>query len=195
MISGSNDCPMGIIMRTFAIIAAATAAFVSAPASATLVPSGTACQNTDLVPTALQCTGFYAGNLTAAGGPTVADQQAALALLGFTWGGVQIEKLEGLSGTQLIDFTTLLTGISYVSIHFGNGQGGPGNGNATAFYKLNAGAGLDTFRTIYGASSSAVLYGVSPAVPEPATWGMMLLGFGIVGGALRQRRRATLAMT
>ena len=28
---------------------------------------------------------------------------------------------------------------------------------------------------------------VTPTVPEPATWGMMLLGFGIVGGALRRR--------
>jgi PEP-CTERM motif len=31
---------------------------------------------------------------------------------------------------------------------------------------------------------------VGPAVPEPATWAMMLAGFGIVGGAMR-RRRAT----
>jgi PEP-CTERM motif len=184
---------MGIIMRTFAIIAAATAAFISAPASAALVPTGTACQNTDLIPTALQCTGFYAGNLTAAGGPTVQDQIVALGLLGFTWNGTQVEKLENLNGNQLIDFTTLLTGISYVSIHFGNGQGGPGNGNSTGFYKLDGGAGLDTFRTVYGASSSAVLYSVTPAIPEPATWGMMLLGFGIVGSAVRRRRTLAIA--
>lgn len=30
-------------------------------------------------------------------------------------------------------------------------------------------------------------------VPEPATWGMMLLGFGIVGSALRRRRSYALA--
>ncbi|EQA98614.1 hypothetical protein L288_20395 [Sphingobium quisquiliarum P25] len=29
-----------------------------------------------------------------------------------------------------------------------------------------------------------------PAVPEPATWAMMLLGFGMIGFAARQRRRA-----
>ena len=28
------------------------------------------------------------------------------------------------------------------------------------------------------------------AVPEPATWALMILGFGIVGSALRRRRRA-----
>ncbi|MFM9978840.1 MAG: PEPxxWA-CTERM sorting domain-containing protein [Sphingomonadaceae bacterium] len=29
------------------------------------------------------------------------------------------------------------------------------------------------------------------AVPEPATWAMMLAGFGLVGGAMRARRRST----
>ena len=29
------------------------------------------------------------------------------------------------------------------------------------------------------------------AVPEPATWGMMLIGFGMVAGAARYRRRST----
>ena len=29
------------------------------------------------------------------------------------------------------------------------------------------------------------------AVPESATWGMMLVGFGMMGGALRYRRRTT----
>jgi hypothetical protein len=29
------------------------------------------------------------------------------------------------------------------------------------------------------------------AVPEPATWGMMILGFGLAGGALRASRRRT----
>ncbi len=29
----------------------------------------------------------------------------------------------------------------------------------------------------------------TPAVPEPATWAMMLIGFGVVGGTMRSRRR------
>ncbi|QGN56117.1 PEPxxWA-CTERM sorting domain-containing protein [Novosphingobium sp. Gsoil 351] len=28
---------------------------------------------------------------------------------------------------------------------------------------------------------------VSAAVPEPATWAMMLIGFGFIGGAMRSR--------
>jgi hypothetical protein len=31
-----------------------------------------------------------------------------------------------------------------------------------------------------------------PAIPEPSTWGLMIVGFGLAGGALR-RRRPTLA--
>lgn len=33
---------------------------------------------------------------------------------------------------------------------------------------------------------------LTPAVPEPATWAMMLLGFGAVGASLRRSRRSTL---
>lgn len=38
--------------------------------------------------------------------------------------------------------------------------------------------------------------GVGPtgAVPEPSTWAMLILGFGAVGGAMRQRRRDALAI-
>ena len=31
---------------------------------------------------------------------------------------------------------------------------------------------------------------IAAGIPEPATWGMMILGVGMVGGAMRQRRRA-----
>lgn len=33
--------------------------------------------------------------------------------------------------------------------------------------------------------------GLTPAVPEPATWAMMIVGFGLVGGTMRRRHRAT----
>lgn len=32
-----------------------------------------------------------------------------------------------------------------------------------------------------------------PAVPEPASWAMMLIGFGVVGGAMRSRRRVSVS--
>jgi len=35
----------------------------------------------------------------------------------------------------------------------------------------------------------------NPGVPEPATWAMLVLGFGVAGSALRRSRRATPALT
>jgi hypothetical protein len=50
--------------------------------------------------------------------------------------------------------------------------------------------------TVSGTSRGLGGYGghatFTPAVPEPATWGMMLLGFGAVGFAMRRRRRPAL---
>ncbi|MBS0479011.1 MAG: PEP-CTERM sorting domain-containing protein [Proteobacteria bacterium] len=43
--------------------------------------------------------------------------------------------------------------------------------------------GLDNFRV--------TAINATGGVPEPATWAMMLVGFGAVGGALRSRRKAT----
>lgn len=36
-------------------------------------------------------------------------------------------------------------------------------------------------------------YDYTPAVPEPATWGLMLAGFAVTGAALRRRRTASVA--
>jgi hypothetical protein len=33
----------------------------------------------------------------------------------------------------------------------------------------------------------------TPAIPEPATWAMLICGFGLAGGALRQRRASSIA--
>jgi hypothetical protein len=35
--------------------------------------------------------------------------------------------------------------------------------------------------------------GATPAVPEPATWAMMIAGFGLAGASMRRRRATTLA--
>lgn len=48
---------------------------------------------------------------------------------------------------------------------------------------------------VYGASVNATfkllaLDTGAGAVPEPATWGMMIMGFGLAGATLRRRRTA-----
>jgi hypothetical protein len=47
------------------------------------------------------------------------------------------------------------------------------------------------FETTPGATITATVAGASAgAVPEPASWAMMLGGFGVIGGAMRARRRS-----
>ena len=48
---------------------------------------------------------------------------------------------------------------------------------------------LGTPGTQNGALSGVVSFASTPAVPEPGTWAMMLLGFGGIGFAMRRRRR------
>jgi subtilisin-like proprotein convertase family protein len=51
-------------------------------------------------------------------------------------------------------------------------------------------AGLDA-----GRLGSWTLTLSTAAVPEPSTWAMLILGFGLVGGALRSARRKQIAVT
>ena len=168
-----------------------------------------ACSNLDLTPNALSCEGFYQGNLNNGSPEDTASQIAALGDLGFVWDGSTIvEKLEGSSifAGDMIDFTPTLYGISFLSIHWGAGEG-PVKlpGGTTAFYKIDAGdAGIDKFLSSFGSISNAVLYktgtkpddgggGTGSTVPEPAIWAQFLLGFGIAGVIARRRRPQTVS--
>ena len=52
----------------------------------------------------------------------------------------------------------------------------------------NGGSALNS--VVFGSSQAAFeIDGLAAATPEPATWGMLILGFGMAGAALRVRRR------
>jgi hypothetical protein len=80
----------------------------------------------------------------------------------------------------------------------GNATANPGD-EGTAFFSYE----IYGSSTVYSGKVKDVLgYGsfsvgnpgttvAAAAVPEPATWAMMLLGFGMVGSAIRTRRRQT----
>lgn len=53
-------------------------------------------------------------------------------------------------------------------------------------WAVNSGYDL---KVLYSSSQQSQVF-LTPSVPEPATWGMLVLGFGLVGGALRTRRRS-----
>ena len=198
------------------IAAAATPAFAAKPVGnggGAAPPVGLrACAFTDVSPTALACSGFFAGNLLSGNARNIAAQRAGLNSIGLTWDGQfsDVTKINSLGGLTTVNFSTAdqnplarLYGDTWVGFHFGNGAGL--GGNATAFYKFNAGTtGLASFLlNIQKGSSGAVLYrtGVAPgpgggtgggtgAVPEPASWAMMIAGFGLVGASMRRRRPA-----
>lgn len=47
-------------------------------------------------------------------------------------------------------------------------------------------------KLLYSTSQQSQVF-LTPSVPEPATWAMMMIGFGAMGGALRYRRRSVTA--
>ena len=69
-----------------------------------------------------------------------------------------------------------------------------GNTAATGFDATPTSLTLSLNSTGGSAFSSSQTLAIPPAitsaVPEPATWGMMIGGLGMVGGALRRRKRA-----
>lgn len=87
-----------------------------------------------------------------------------------------------------------VTGVT-LQTNFGtNGLAGS-EVSATYIFRTNATAfTTGTFGVINGSTFSGLAFAPSSAVPEPATWAMMFVGFAIVGSALR-RRKAVAAYT
>jgi hypothetical protein len=66
--------------------------------------------------------------------------------------------------------------------------------SATYIFRTNArNFTTGTFGVIDGSTFSGLAFEPSGAVPEPATWGLMVLGFGMVGFAARRRVAAVTA--
>lgn len=124
------------------------------------------------------------------------------------------KTISPLNGATTVDFTqspfgTKLYGMTLIGVHYGAGQGSPGFGmgpavgnpnkpkdkpkpsnvDTSAFYLFDAGkTGIDKLNLNWQASSNLTLFstGTAGAVPEPATWALMILGFGGIGAALRR---------
>ena len=160
-------------------------------------PTPIACTLADLTPAALKCSGFYDKNVL--NNDKIDEQFAGLAAIGFNW-NKNFSALEAagnkynLPDSKTVNLTKTLYGLSYIGIHFGGG-GANGAGNATAFYKIDAGSGLSSFLVKYQGISGIAIYSTGnappppPAIPEPATWALLISGFGLVGAAARRRAR------
>jgi hypothetical protein len=117
-----------------------------------------------------------------------------------------ITSIDALGSAALITVSNIGTGktVSYNPLYLGNDDYING-GTAQNSEKLNFGFLLgssftpnidSTYRVIlnYGAQQLSVDAklgaGAAGAVPEPTTWGMMIAGFGMMGAAMRYRRRS-----
>ena len=186
---------MNFSQTLFGAAAATVATFALATSAQALPTVAVPCALTDISPTAQACKGFFGGQYLSGNAADIAVAQEALLDLGFTWDGDLAAltaggyNLSGLGGQTVIDFPGLLSGITYIGVHVGTGNNGAYPGvQSTAFYRFDAGAGLDTLTLNLSASSDVILYNSAPAVPEPETYALMLGGLGLVGFIARRRR-------
>ena len=109
-----------------------------------------------------------------------------------------------LTGGVNVNFLYSFSSFGNDSKDFGVSAAGANNSNGILAY-LQFTKALDGVSTLAPLTGSAVynthgnLFGRSAtggvgvsAVPEPAAWALMLVGFGGLGGALRLKRRSTL---
>jgi hypothetical protein len=117
--------------------------------------------------------------------------------------GTVLGAIDGLNGSATLNFGSLnLTGLTIVGAHFGNNPDSNSSdpnvqdNNVTAFWLIDLGNTTTHTLTLTNGqgSSNAQIFGTGvQAVPEPATWAMMLLGFCGIGVSMRRRRRVPLA--
>jgi len=187
-------------MRVSSLSAIAIALAAACPVFAGKGTAPAHCSVNDISVAAMSCSGFVAGNLISSSPSDITAQKEALSALGLSgWDGTTVASFLNLKGATTVSFAQALTGLTYIGVHYGNGTGGPGN--ATAFYVLDAAQGIHQLNLAFAASSNLVVYATgipdghtTGDVPEPASWALMLAGFGLVGGAMRRRRKADLGM-
>ena len=180
----------------FIAIGALSMIAMAAPAAASINVPVTGASNTcdtapaDTTPTATKCVGYFAGQvLDQADSSTIAT---ALSALGVSYTGqlADYQSVTGLGGTVDLTAFGILTGVQTIGIHFGNATGEDNAlGNVTAFYQIDFGSTGSILHLNVPGSSSATLFTSTAAVPEPATWALMLLGFGGIGMSMRRGRR------
>jgi hypothetical protein len=178
-------------------VSATTPAWASKSVVSTLPAVVSACDLGLPTPDAIDCAGYFSGNLLNGSDEDVDNQQQAIASLDgdFVWDGdwnaLAGNTILSLTNGNQLNFGETMFGLTIIGAHFGDVSGPAGN--VSVFWLFDFGAEGADFVTLDDPTgwSNATLYttGDPPGVPEPATWAMMLLGFGAAGTALRRSRR------
>ena len=110
----------------------------------------------------------------------------ALKSLSFYWGSIDnYNTVSFFSGSNLV---ASYTGSQIPAALADGSQGNPINNRRVSF---NFGGAPITSVNFSSSQNSFELDTVSGAVPEPATWALLIAGMGMTGAAMRRRRGAT----
>ncbi len=189
-------------MKKLMFAALAFSAVVASPASAVTVFGSTATGQTynrplaGAPPVGLSAVGTAVGyEVTAFTVSTSGSYTLAMTPMAMT----PFDTFLGIHNTAFFPLAALTNAIAY------DDDGGPGSDSlltvsllaGTSYFAIATGfANTDVGRyslEITGPGVITIGGGGQGAVPEPSTWAMIIAGFGIVGGALRRRRRAGVA--
>jgi len=104
-----------------------------------------------------------------------------------SYNSLQLKYFDGstttLTGGQIIGGSGVSTSV------VSSGNQGLAATNGRVVYDFGGTGGGLTQVVFSSANNSFEFDNIATAAPEPAAWGMMILGFGLAGGALRIRRR------
>lgn len=135
------------------------------------------------------------GNFAAVIGGGTYTLAFASAVQVFSFALGSLDSFNSLLLTYANGSTTTLTGgqivggsgVSTAVISSGNQDINSTNGRVVYDF---GGANGGLSQVVFSSPSNSFEFdNIATAAPEPATWGMMILGFGLAGGALRIRRR------
>ena len=131
-------------------------------------------------------TGSVASLLAGTGGVAAFDDLGS---------GVQLgaHTISGADSSPMPAFTVMLSNDFVTQFNSSRGSGDPLIALGAALTSPYLNEQVQGFWSVSGWGPSAYLTVETSAVPEPATWAMMILGFGAAGTALRSRRRTLAA--
>jgi hypothetical protein len=192
-------------MKKLAIALALAGGATIAPqaeAAVQLNDSCTAVLTVALPSSEASCIGWYSGNVLNSNNNTSIND--ALTQLGYSGQAISFANVPLAniftpgSGTSIVNFGQQFNGTVYLGLHFGSSVSDVDARGNTAFFKINA-SDLGSIQINSGytsGTSNVVVLTSTPtgAVPEPATWALMILGFAGIGFAMRRNKTQTVAV-